>query len=151
MRPLLPEIPAWVEQLVAERTVESENYKARKVTGQHANGVTRGASGVRAADGDGAERRDQAHTPEAAAWAGWGTALKPAFEPAVVARKPLDPALKTVAANVLAHGTGALNIDGTRIGTGTGTAKSYTVNNVTGGAYGSDNGKERLTVETIDQ
>ena len=43
-----------------------------------------------------------------------GTALKPAFEPIVVARKPL---IGTVAENVLAHGTGALNIDGCRIGT----------------------------------
>lgn len=54
-----------------------------------------------------------ANTPEAAAWRGWGTALKPAFEPIVVARKPLSG---TVAANVLAHGTGALNIDACRIG-----------------------------------
>ncbi|WP_454301132.1 DUF4406 domain-containing protein [Salana multivorans] len=46
-------------------------------------------------------------------WEGWGTALKPAFEPIVVARKPLAG---TVAANVLAHGTGALNIDGCRVG-----------------------------------
>lgn len=46
-------------------------------------------------------------------WMGWGTALKPAFEPIVVARKPLTG---TVAANVLAHGTGALNVDGCRIG-----------------------------------
>lgn len=45
-------------------------------------------------------------------WEGWGTALKPAFEPVVVARKPFRG---TVAANVLAHGTGALNIDGARI------------------------------------
>lgn len=44
---------------------------------------------------------------------GWGTALKPAFEPIVVARKPLAG---TVATNVLTHGTGALNIDGCRIG-----------------------------------
>jgi site-specific DNA-methyltransferase (adenine-specific) len=44
---------------------------------------------------------------------GWGTALKPAHEPIVVARKPL---IGTVAANVLAHGTGALNVDGCRIG-----------------------------------
>ncbi|RTX13569.1 site-specific DNA-methyltransferase [Pseudomonas aeruginosa] len=43
---------------------------------------------------------------------GWGTALKPALEPITVARKPL---VGTVAANVLAHGTGALNIDGCRI------------------------------------
>lgn len=46
------------------------------------------------------------------AWQGWGTALKPAHEPIVVARKPL---VGTVAANVLKHGTGALNIDGTRV------------------------------------
>ena len=52
-------------------------------------------------------------TPEAAKWNGWGTALKPAFEPIVVARKPL---IGTVAQNVLEHGTGALNIDACRIG-----------------------------------
>ena len=54
-------------------------------------------------------------TPEAAQWDGWGTALKPAFEPIVLARKPL--AEKTVARNVLAHGTGAINVDACRIGT----------------------------------
>jgi site-specific DNA-methyltransferase (adenine-specific) len=48
----------------------------------------------------------------APAWQGWGTALKPAWEPICVARKPLTG---TVAANVLAHGTGALNIDGCRV------------------------------------
>ncbi len=51
-------------------------------------------------------------TPEAAQWAGWGTALKPAHEPIVVARKPL---IGTVAQNVLEHGTGALNIDACRV------------------------------------
>jgi hypothetical protein len=45
-------------------------------------------------------------------WEGWGTALKPAVEPITVARKPL---IGTVAANVLEHGTGALNIDGCRV------------------------------------
>jgi hypothetical protein len=53
-----------------------------------------------------------AATAEAAQWQGWGTALKPAFEPIVVARKPLAG---TVAHNVQAHGTGALNIDGCRV------------------------------------
>jgi site-specific DNA-methyltransferase (adenine-specific) len=48
-------------------------------------------------------------------WEGWGTALKPAVEFWIVARKPVDG---TVAENVLAHGTGALNIDGCRIGAG---------------------------------
>ena len=51
-------------------------------------------------------------TPEAQQWAGWGTALKPAMEPITVARKPL---VGTVAENVLAHGTGGLNIDGCRV------------------------------------
>lgn len=46
-------------------------------------------------------------------WAGWGTSLKPALEPVTVARKPFKG---TVAANVQEHGTGALNIDGCRVG-----------------------------------
>ncbi|WP_270669942.1 DNA-methyltransferase [Aeromonas sp. QDB04] len=46
-------------------------------------------------------------------WEGWGTALKPALEPITVSRKPFKG---TVAANVRAHGTGALNIDGCRVG-----------------------------------
>jgi hypothetical protein len=54
-------------------------------------------------------------TDAAREWQGWGTALKPAWEPIVMARKPLRG---TVAGNVQAFGTGALNIDGTRIGTG---------------------------------
>ena len=45
---------------------------------------------------------------------GWGTALKPAWEPIILARKPL---VGTVAGNMAAHGTGALNIDGCRVGT----------------------------------
>ena len=66
--------------------------------------------------GDCAKGRDllAPATPEAAQWDGWGTALKPAHEPVVLARKPL--AEKTVARNVLAHGTGAINVDACRIG-----------------------------------
>lgn len=47
-------------------------------------------------------------------WQGWGTALKPAHEPIVLARKPLQG---TVAANVLKHGTGAINVDACRVAT----------------------------------
>jgi site-specific DNA-methyltransferase (adenine-specific) len=47
-------------------------------------------------------------------WSGWGTALKPAWEPIILARKPLAG---TVAANVQQHGTGALNVDACRIDT----------------------------------
>lgn len=53
-------------------------------------------------------------TPAARQWSGWGTALKPAFEPVILARKPLD---STVAANVLKWGTGAVNVDGSRVPT----------------------------------
>jgi site-specific DNA-methyltransferase (adenine-specific) len=51
-------------------------------------------------------------TDAAQQWEGWGTALKPAHEPIVMARKPLDG---TVAANVLTHGVGAINIDACRL------------------------------------
>lgn len=62
-------------------------------------------------------------TPDAERWAGWGTALKPAWEPICMARKPL---IGTVAGNLLQYGTGALNIGATRIGT---------AENLNGGAY----------------
>jgi len=54
-----------------------------------------------------------AATDDAKQWDGWGTALKPAHEPIVVARKPVEG---TVANNVLTWGVGGLNIDATRIG-----------------------------------
>lgn len=57
------------------------------------------------------ERRDDPATDEAAAWTGWGTMLRPSFEPIVVARKPFS---STLAANVLAHGTGAMNLGACR-------------------------------------
>jgi DNA modification methylase len=55
---------------------------------------------------------EEAKTPAAKQWEGWGTALKPALEPITVARKPLE---STVAANVLKHGTGGINIDASRV------------------------------------
>jgi DNA modification methylase len=82
-------------------------------------GRQRGTS-LAVAPGQGVERSvailhlTAAATPEASAWQGWGTALKPAYEPIIMARKPLT---STVAANVLKHGTGAINVDGARVGT----------------------------------
>ena len=115
IRPLLGvEVPSWVEALVHERTVESENYKARKVlaTERRANEPS-GIVGVGQGERVMFDRHiTAAHTPDAERWQGWGTALKPAFEPIVVGRKPIEG---TVAGNVLAHGTGALNIDGCRV------------------------------------
>jgi DNA modification methylase len=58
------------------------------------------------------EREIRELSSEAQAWQGWGTALKPAFEPVVVGRKPL---VGTVAENVLEWGVGGLNIDASRI------------------------------------
>jgi DNA modification methylase len=63
-------------------------------------------------------KMDTAPATEAAKqWQGWGTALKPALEPITMARKPL---IGTVAENVLEHGTGALNIDKSRVEAGDG-------------------------------
>ena len=81
----------------------------REVTGTHVEWTNRVNYALTSRDG---LRRDKPATPDAERWQGWGTALKPAFEPIVVARKPLAG---TVAANVLAWGTGALNVDGCRI------------------------------------
>jgi len=61
-------------------------------------------------------------TPDADRWDGWGTALKPGYEPIVLARKPLSG---TVAANVLEHGTGAVNIDACRVGDDTSRGDRY--------------------------
>lgn len=74
-------------------------------------------------------------TDGAAEWQGWGTALKPAYEPIILARKPL---IGTVAETVLAHGTGAINVDACRVGTDESTAR---VSGVNGGVYGADNRK----------
>lgn len=118
LRPLLPEVPEAIERLVAERTgIEWTDYVNRPKVGSR---VMHDTSKVRLGFtgetfGGGAHYREvdetTAFSDEARQWQGWGTALKPAFEPIVVGRKPLAG---TVAANVLAHGTGALNIDGCR-------------------------------------
>ena len=76
-------------------------------------------------------------TEAAKQWEGWGTALKPAWEPIIVARKPL---IGTVAANVLAHGTGGINVDACRVGTD----QTITIRNGDSGgngAYGRDDRK----------
>jgi len=66
-------------------------------------------------DGYGTTPITEPATDEAKNWDGWGTGLKPTVEPIVMARKPVEG---TVANNVLTYGTGGLNIDASRIGTG---------------------------------
>ena len=86
--------------------VEREVISEQPAYGIGGNGCLNGHS-------EGATAKITAPATEAAKqWDGWGTALKPAHEPIVVARKPFDC---TVAENVLQHGTGGLNIDGGRI------------------------------------
>ena len=69
-------------------------------------------------------------TPEAQHWQGWGTALKPAFEPICVARKPLLE--KNVASNVLKWGTGGIDIDGSRVGVDRNNERQYDKENASG-------------------
>lgn len=95
------------------------NGVVREVKGTAANyGVSTAAEGKQAY-GDYAGTWDVTApaSEDAKRWAGYGTALKPGFEPMVLARKPL--AARNVALNVIEHGTGALNIDGCRVGTDT--------------------------------
>lgn len=95
--------------------IEDAGFEIRdSIAWMYGNGFPKSLDVSKAIDREaGAER--QIATPAAQQWAGYGTALKPAHEPMVLARKPLCE--RTVAANVLRHGTGALNIDATRIGT----------------------------------
>jgi hypothetical protein len=91
----------------AEREVVGESpFASRKVNGSEgvvSVGITGSGPSITAPA-----------TEAARQWSGYGTALKPAIEPVVMARKPLEG---TVAANVLKWGTGGLNVDGCRVGT----------------------------------
>jgi len=88
-----------------------QDYQVKQ--GKRPNTGSNGWKGER----DGAFRRDKPATQDAQKWAGYGTALKPAIEPAILARKPIEKGL-TVAQNVLKYGTGAINIDSCRFGYG---------------------------------
>jgi len=108
----------------AEREI-IRTAKYRDIRNGHGRGL---GDGINAAERAGPEYIEHAFTAPATdaarQWAGWGTALKPAMELIVLARKPLSEG--TVAANVLKWGTGALNIDGCRI---------KTEDDLNGGAY----------------
>ena len=106
------EMDAEVLRLNLRKGEPGEAWKGRPVTGLVEEWENRTNYALTSRDG---LRRDEPLSEDGSRWQGWGTALKPAFEPIVVARKPMGG---TVAACVLAHGTGALNIDGCRIGTG---------------------------------
>jgi hypothetical protein len=116
-------IAAWLygsgfpKSLDVSKAIDKAAGVEREVTGREPRRVNPRAmspngAGLRSVDPG--LRRDKPATDEAARWEGWGTALKPSWEPIIVARKPLAG---TVAANVLTHGVGGLNIDGCRVAT----------------------------------
>lgn len=110
------EMDAEVERLCERKGKLGEAWERRVITGQHdepppANQWHARQTRMRDA-GPARERRDEPATEESRRWKGWGTTLKPAHEPIVVARKPLNG---SVADNVLQFRTGALNLDGCRI------------------------------------
>jgi len=99
-------LAANADEAWAEREVVREDIRVRATDSWEARG--RGMLGAGVQD----HSITAPATDDAKRWEGWGTALKPAQEPIVIARKPL---IGTVAENVLAHGTGAINIDASRI------------------------------------
>lgn len=107
------------------KAIDKKLGAEREVLGRSKNGIAGGSGEFTAGNARSAGFKAEFDitapaTAEAQQWQGWGTALKPAWEPIVLARKPLQG---TVAENCLAHGTGALNIDGCRIGDEGGTKK----------------------------
>ena len=112
---------AWVYGIGKPKTldiskgIDSYAGAERKIIGTY----TRRSGGYHI-DGDGEEIEinvTEPATPEAKYWNGWGTGLKPGFEPVLVARKPLAASM-TVVENVLTHRTGGMNIGGCRVGGG---------------------------------
>jgi len=104
------------KSLDVSKAIDKGAGAEREVIGKH---PAPGSTNPRRGMGDGwqlAPNLTAPATDDAKRWDGWGTALKPSHEPAILARKPLSEA--TVAANVLKHGTGALNIDACRFAYG---------------------------------
>lgn len=139
-----------------DRMLGAERKKVKTLMGPTGNKYKKGLGDDRpwmqeaAANGFHEHDGDEPATPQAREWQGWGTALKPCYEPICLARKPLSE--KSVAANVLKWGTGALNIDATRIGdsggpaTVTGDRRNTTVH-----ALGDGLGAQGGSIEQLDK
>lgn len=96
------------------KAIDAEAGAEREVIGAHKKLDSFGPNNIYGSGPDhcGIQHITAPATPAAQQWDGWGTALKPAFEPVILARKPLEG---TVAQNVLKWGCGGLNIDGCRV------------------------------------
>jgi len=135
LRPLCGEVPPWVDELVDRIAAE------REVVGRSLSGCGNTDSSMHKEEGFAASRSSEYDitapaTDAARQWSGWGTALKPAFEPALLFRKPLDG---NVAENVLAHGTGAINVDACRV------PLEEDCRLLKGGTYGGNRGSDKGT------
>ena len=108
-----------VWRLNGRKGTPGEAWEQREVIGQVEEWTDR--TNYAMTSRDGLLRSKEGVTAAAREWSGWGTALKPAIEPIILARKPLDG---TVANNVLAHGVGGLNIDACRVSTDDNTART---------------------------
>jgi DNA modification methylase len=101
------------KSLDVSKAIDKKKRKKREVVGRAKGAATANTESLGRFEAEYDKTRPA--TLEAERWEGWGTALKPAHEPVVVARKPL---IGNVAENVLDHGTGAINVDACRIGIG---------------------------------
>lgn len=110
---LFPKPPEGILDLIHNRDVESENFAAREVVGQHEKNISdslfRDPGSGRRLGG----AKTLPHTPEAQEWDEWNTTLRPGFEPITLAQKPISES--TIARNVIKWRTGGINIKGCRI------------------------------------
>lgn len=129
------------KSLDISKAIDKANGVKRKVVGinhiggggaSNSKGFKEGSGGSmkQSSDGKSGLPITEPATPEAYRYKGWGTALKPANEPIVLARKPLEKGL-TVAENMLKWGVGGLNIDESRIGS---EQRTYSINGAIKGA-----------------
>lgn len=110
------------KSLDVSKAIDKQAGVKREVVGQKIAGIATGQNNAVGGPKPLVDVLGDPITDKAKQWSGWGTALKPAHEPIVLARKPL---IGTVAANVLEHGTGALNIDGSRVASDDGFEKAW--------------------------
>jgi site-specific DNA-methyltransferase (adenine-specific) len=96
------------------KAVDQLQGNKREVIGKRLTGSAMASRSLGRGNSDaGSGQNEVEESKGVSEWEGWGTALKPAFEPIIIARKPLSE--KTIAQNVIKHHTGAINIDASRI------------------------------------
>lgn len=130
------------KSLDVSKSIDKAAGAERKIIGKGTSGKT----AIWQAGGMGDFNITATATEAAKQWAGWGTSLKPALKPITLARKPFKG---TVAANVLAHGTGAINVDGCRVEGETWHRSANGTENIsTGACYGD---RKRIETESHPQ